>query len=143
MVGKFNVLVVDDEPDKRQLLATALQMAGYNVRTARDGVEGLAAVESHLPDLIILDVMMPVLDGWGVLDALKGREDRPRVIVLSAKSGTRDKARAYEAGADGYVTKPFDPDEVIRQLDHLLGMDDVAAEQHRTELVRRFAQVGG
>jgi len=107
------ILVVDDEPDIRRLVAEALEVTGYEVHTAADGGEGVRVASQYLPDLVLLDIMMPVLDGWFVLAELGGRATHPSVVVCSAKSGDADRTRASDLGADEYVTKPFEPDDLV------------------------------
>jgi two-component system, OmpR family, response regulator MprA len=112
------VLVVDDEPQIAWVLRFSLEAEGYEVDTARDGVEAMEKVERDRPGLMVLDVMMPRMDGWAVLEALRGLpvEDRPRVVMVTALGSLRDRARAAELGADAYVSKPFDIDEILSVL---------------------------
>jgi len=111
MIGNFNVLVVDDEPDKRQLLAFALEMEGYEVHTADDGEAGLAAVAAHQPDLIVTDVMMPGMDGYEMIRRLRS-DPRTRFIPVIIQSAARvaghDVRLGSEVGALGYLTDPTD-----------------------------------
>ena len=113
MSSKFSVLVVDDEPDKRLLLAFALQSEGYEVYTAVDGAEGLAAVEEHQPDLIVTDVMMPRMDGYEMIRRVRGNP-RTRFIPVIIQSAARiedvDVRLGSEIGALGYLTDPTDLD---------------------------------
>src|SRR5918911_1237441 len=113
MTSKFSVLVVDDEPDKRLLLAFALQSEGYEVYTAVDGAEGLAAVEERQPDLIITDVMMPRMDGYEMIRRVRGNP-RTRFIPVIIQSAARiedvDVRLGSEIGALGYITDPNDLD---------------------------------
>ena len=116
------VLIVDDDPDIRAMLAITLEDFGYEVREAGDGVQALSALESNPPDAMVLDVMMPSLDGFGVLRELRRRDLAPdtRVMLLTCKTEERDFVRGWELGADEYLTKPFDPDTLVRKLDELL-----------------------
>ena len=141
--GRGLVLIVDDEPDILLMLRVVLEAEGYVTALAGDGETALRRIDEERPEAVLLDVMMPVLDGWGVLDGLRGREDRPKVIVLSAKSGVQDRARALDLGADGYVTKPFDPDEVISTLESILGAASGDSERQRADRARGVAEVGG
>jgi DNA-binding response OmpR family regulator len=106
------VLLVDDDPDIRAMLAFTLDDYGFRVREAGDGAQAIAALEAQAPDLMVLDLMMPGIDGFGVLAAMRERGLAPdtRVLILSCKVDERDLVRGYELGADEYVTKPFDPD---------------------------------
>ena len=111
MPGK--VLIVDDEPDVLLLLRVNLEAAGYDTVLAADGETALSRIDDAQPDVVLLDIMMPVMDGWGVLRALSDREAGPRVVVVSAKSSDRDIVRALTSGALDYITKPFDPDDLV------------------------------
>ncbi|GAA3233334.1 hypothetical protein GCM10010468_65880 [Actinocorallia longicatena] len=112
------VLVVDDDEVIRQLIAVNLQLEGFEVDTAVDGLDCLERVRDVAPDVITLDVMMPRLDGWET--AVKLREDPEtagiRVVMITARAQDRDVVRGREIGVDAYVTKPFDPNELIRTV---------------------------
>lgn len=147
MISKPKVLVVDDDPDKRQLLAVALQMAGYEIYTADDGVAGLAAVNSHQPDLIVVDVMMPRMDGYEM--ARRIREDQrtrfiPIIIQSAAKNRAQDLRRGAEVGALGYITDPTDLDLLLARARTLLDFknyldtcEEAAFTDHLTGLANR------
>lgn len=113
MPGKPRLLIVDDEPDVLLTLRMILEAEGFDASLAADGETALRRIDEEHPDLVVLDIMMPVLDGWFVLAELAGRRHRPRVVVCSAKSSDVDRARARELGADEYVTKPFEPDHLV------------------------------
>jgi len=112
------VLVVDDEPDIQDFVSMVLRGAAYAVDTASDGREALQKIESDPPDLVILDLMMPAMDGWAVLERLS-REGKPAppVVVLS---GHKDYERAREAGAAACVPKPFDVPQLLIACDRAL-----------------------
>ena len=140
-MGAPVVLVIDDEKDVQELLRYNLEKSGFEAITARDGESGLRAATASLPDAIILDVMMPGLDGLGVCRKL--RED-PRtakvpVILLTAKAGEADRVVGLELGADDYVVKPFSPRELIARIRALLRRTAPASEDgaavRRGELV--------
>ncbi len=116
------VLVIDDEPDVRWLLRLSLERVGHEVLLAEDGLRGVAMAQRQRPDAIILDLMMPVMDGYGVLDALAkdGRTSEVPVLVLTAKAIPSEEEQVTRAGARRFVTKPFDPDDLARELEHLL-----------------------
>ena len=123
MISKFNVLVVDDDPDKRQLLAVALETEGYDVRTASDGIEGLAAVEANQPDLIIVDVMMPRMNGYEMAQRVRKSQSAkfvPILIQSAAHNGSQDLLRGAEAGALGFLTDPTDIDLLLARARTLL-----------------------
>ena len=105
------ILIVDDDADLRQLLDWQLGSAGFRVIGAADGAEGLEQFERHKPDLIILDIMMPLMDGWEVLRELRLRSDVP-VLMLTALTHESDQVTGLDQGADDYVVKPF----TLRQL---------------------------
>jgi DNA-binding response OmpR family regulator len=107
------ILVVDDDPAIRQLVGDVLEMDGHEVRVAVDGLTAVSLLEVLRPDCVVLDVMMPGLDGYGVLRSIRARDgDRVPVIMLTAAADAESAARAWVDGADYYVAKPFTPDEV-------------------------------
>ncbi|MGZ5415807.1 MAG: response regulator [Nocardioides sp.] len=109
------VLVVDDEPQIVRALAINLRARHYEVHTARTGREALATAAAHPPDLVILDLGLPDLDGVQVIEGLRGWTDAP-ILVLSGRSDSSDKVEALDAGADDYLTKPFGVDELLARL---------------------------
>jgi CheY-like chemotaxis protein len=116
-----SVLVVDDEPQVVWVLQFSLEAEGYTTFAARDGVQAMEAIAEHHPQLMLLDIMMPTMDGWSVLEKmmLLPREDRPRVVVVSAMSNLRDRAKASEMGADAFMPKPFNVDDLLLVLQGL------------------------
>jgi DNA-binding response OmpR family regulator len=121
-VPDATVLVVDDDPLLVRLVQLNLELEGYRVLTAGDGEEGLQRARQEHPDLIVLDVMMPKLDGLGVTRALKG-DDATRsipIILLSAKTAASDVKQGLDAGADDYITKPFDTQALFDRVAALL-----------------------
>jgi two-component system, OmpR family, KDP operon response regulator KdpE len=116
-----SVLVVDDEPQVVWVLQFSLEAEGYTTFAARDGVQALNAIAEHHPNLMLLDIMMPTMDGWSVLEAMTRlpAEDRPRVVVVSAMSNLRDRAKAAEMGADAFMPKPFNVDDLLGVLHDL------------------------
>ena len=113
--GGARILVIDDEPQIRRALQTALTGHGYNVETAVNGSLGLAAIATWAPDAVVLDLVMPVMDGFEVLRQLRAWSDVP-VIVLSARGQDPDKVVALDQGADDYLTKPFGMGELLARL---------------------------
>ena len=109
------ILVVDDEPSISNLVASYLRKEGYEVFTAADGVTGLKAARAYRPDLIILDIMLPGMDGREVLTTLR-RESNVYVILLTAKTEELDRVLGLSVGADDYVTKPFSPRELTARV---------------------------
>jgi two-component system, OmpR family, response regulator len=110
------LLVVDDEPNIRELLSASLRYAGFEVATAADGQQALALAESFRPDLLVLDVMMPGLDGFGVVRRLRQSGRHTPVLFLTARDAAEDKVSGLTLGGDDYVTKPFSLDEVIARI---------------------------
>jgi CheY-like chemotaxis protein len=110
-----SILVVDDEPQVVWMLQFSLEAEGYQTLSARDGRSALEEVREHRPRVVLLDIMMPVMDGWAFLEELQEmpEEERPRVIVVSARSSLRDRAKAAELGADAFVAKPFNVDDLL------------------------------
>ncbi len=117
------ILVVDDDPVIQKLLSVNFEMEGYRVVCASDGLEGLQRAVSEHPDLILLDVMMPRMDGIAVVRELKSDPATAiiPVILLSAKAQATDVSGGLDAGADEYITKPFDPLELLDKVAALLG----------------------
>jgi len=122
-VAKGKILVVDDEIYIVHILDFSLGIEGYEVMTALDGEQALAKVEQDKPDLIVLDIMMPKLDGYETCKALKSNpatKDIP-VILLSAKGRNVDQKVGFEVGADDYITKPFSPRKLVERINAILG----------------------
>ncbi len=128
------ILVVEDDPDIQELLEYTLLQAGYRVDVTDRGEEGLEIVREHLPSLIVLDLMLPGLDGLEVCRRLKADEATQSlpVIILTAKGEEEDVVAGFEAGADDYITKPFSPKVLIRP-----GGGGAAAEPARSGPTRR------
>ncbi len=151
------VLVVDDEPRMTRFIRMNLELEGYRVLEAHDGLEALDKTRTNLPDLIVLDVMMPKLDGFETLEMLRQVSNVP-VIMLTVRADEEDKVRGLELGADDYVTKPFGarefvsrikavlrrtqgpvtPEEAVLQIDDRLGVDfnshEVIVQDQRIKL---------
>jgi two-component system response regulator MprA len=114
------VLVVDDDPQLREALTRALELDGYRVATASNGVKALEAVTQHRPDVMVLDVMMPYVGGLDVCRTLRSRKDRLPILVLTARDEVGDRVAGLDAGADDYLTKPFALEELRARLRALL-----------------------
>jgi two-component system OmpR family response regulator len=114
------LLVVDDEPNIVELLAASLRYAGFEVATAASGEQAVDSARRSAPDLIVLDVMMPGLDGFGVVRRLRGDGIRAPVLFLTARDATEDKVSGLTLGGDDYVTKPFSLEEVIARIRAIL-----------------------
>ena len=113
---QFRVLVVDDEQRILNFLSSKLRVSGYEVITASNGVEALEQIQAQEPDLVVLDVLMPRMDGFETLKELRTFSSVP-VIILSAKETNADKIKGLELGADDYLAKPFSPDELIARIE--------------------------
>jgi len=113
---QFRVLVVDDEERILNFLKSKLKVSGYEVLTASNGVEALEQVQAQEPDLVVLDVMMPKMDGFETLKELRTFSSVP-VIILSAKGANADKVKGLALGADDYLAKPFSPDELVARIE--------------------------
>jgi two-component system OmpR family response regulator len=110
------LLVVDDEPNIVELLSASLRFAGFDVATAANGTEAVQAARTFRPDLVVLDVMMPDLDGFAVAKRLREGGARVPILFLTARDGTADKVTGLTLGGDDYVTKPFSLEEVVARI---------------------------
>ncbi|MDN5600204.1 MAG: response regulator transcription factor [Brachybacterium sp.] len=110
------LLVVDDEPNIRDLLATSLRFAGFEVFTASTGNEAIREATENQPDLVVLDVMLPDMDGFTVTRRLRDRGEKYPILFLTAKDETQDKVAGLTVGGDDYVTKPFSLEEVVARI---------------------------
>ncbi|MDQ1317117.1 MAG: two-component system, OmpR family, alkaline phosphatase synthesis response regulator PhoP [Candidatus Poribacteria bacterium] len=119
---KSKILVVDDEPDIVETVSFMLQARNFDVITASDGLEGLAKVRTEHPDLILLDIMMPVMDGYEVCTKLRKDKDMKNipVIMLTARGENEAVIRAHKSGADDYIVKPFSLPTLVSKLNKLL-----------------------
>jgi len=152
-VADSTVLVVDDEPMVREVLTRYLEKDGFSVETAADGEEALATFDRSAPDVVLLDLMLPRVDGLELLKRMRGRRFAP-VIMLTAKGAETDRIVGLELGADDYVTKPFSPREVVARVRAVLrrvrdvggsGQDlsfgDLAIDGDRREVLRDGAPI--
>ncbi len=138
---KEKILVVDDEASIRRILETRLSMIGYTVVTAADGDEALAVYKKELPNLIILDIMMPKLDGYGVCQEIRKDSDIP-IIMLTALGDVADRITGLELGADDYVVKPFSPKELEARIKAILRRVDKMS-LHNTSVASGIISMGG
>ena len=122
------LLVVDDEPNIRDLLATSLRFAGFEVFTASTGNEAIREATEHQPDLVVLDVMLPDMDGFTVTRRLRDRGEEYPILFLTARDETQDKVNGLTVGGDDYVTKPFSLEEVVARIRAVLRRTHGAAE---------------
>jgi two-component system response regulator MprA len=127
--GSNRVLVVEDDPRVRDALARVLQFEGYDVRLAVDGADALATVVSALPDVILLDVMLPNVDGLTVCRRLREHGNRTPVLMLTARHEVSDRVAGLDAGADDYLVKPYALDELLARLRALLRRTSVTGDE--------------
>lgn len=127
------ILIADDYDDNRELLRLMLEGAGYSVRETRDGRECVAAARAELPDIVLLDLSMPVLDGWGALNELRSDERTRalRCIAVTAFAAEQDRQRALDAGFDAYLSKPYRSKDLIDLVEHLLDRSQAATDTSR------------
>ena len=131
----ISVLVVEDDPNIRELLQLYLEKEGYQVTFAADGGQGMEQFHAVHPNLVLLDVMMPVMDGWEVCKAIRAESDTP-IIMLTAKGETDDKIMGLKSGADDYITKPFEMKEVLARIEAVLRRTSgITAEKKTRRLV--------
>ena len=127
----ISVLVVEDDRNIAELLQMYLEKEGYAVTLASDGGQGLSKFRAIKPDLVLLDVMMPVMDGWAVCKAIRAEGKTP-VIMLTAKGETDDKVAGLKTGADDYITKPFEMKEVLARIEAVLRRADCVTPEKQT-----------
>jgi Response regulators consisting of a CheY-like receiver domain and a winged-helix DNA-binding domain len=125
------ILVVEDEPDIRELLGSYLRNEGYDVAAAEDGVAALSCFSEGGFDLVILDIMIPKIDGYGVCEVIKKQSDVP-VLMLSALGEEKDLIKGYDAMADDYMTKPFSMPVLLRKVSAILRRNDAPSEKENT-----------
>ena len=126
------VLVVEDDRNIQELLQMYLEKEGYAVTVAGDGGQGLQKFRAISPDIVLLDVMMPVMDGWSVCRAIRAESQTP-VIMLTAKGETEDKITGLRSGADDYVTKPFEMRELLARIEAVLRRSERGGEQVKSK----------
>lgn len=117
------ILIIEDNLENLELMRFLLQASGHETFSARDGEQGLACVVRDAPDLVVCDIQMPVLDGYGVVRRLRGLEGRKETpcIAVTALAMPEDRRRALAGGFDGYISKPIEPETFVRELERYLG----------------------
>jgi two-component system OmpR family response regulator len=128
IAGMSKILVVDDDAHIRELVRVFLQREGFDVVEACDGVDALAKMEETRADLVVLDIMMPNMDGWELAERLRAAGDFP-LLMLTAKSETAQKVKGFQLGADDYLVKPFEPVELVARVKALLKRYRIATSQ--------------
>ncbi|MDQ4026321.1 MAG: response regulator [Actinomycetota bacterium] len=138
-MSKLKVLVADDEPALRKLLKTNMELEGYETLEAANGAEVLESVKRDNPDIILLDIMMPVMDGWEVLTELAANpEYSQKVILVSAKASDDAQLQGWELGADEYITKPFDLDSLLERVREVAARSEAESEKRRAEAIEEL-----
>ncbi|PJE97475.1 DNA-binding response regulator [Streptomyces carminius] len=127
------VLIVDDEPDVREALRRSLAFEGYDTDLAADGLQALERVAAHRPDLVVLDVLMPRMDGLTAARRLRANGETVPVLMLTARDTVGDRVTGLDAGADDYLVKPFELDELLARVRALLRRDSYARERAGAE----------
>jgi DNA-binding response OmpR family regulator len=137
------IIVVDDQSDIRMMCRVNLALEGYDVIEAPDGESGLLAIRASRPDIVLLDVMMPGIDGWEVLEALKGdpRTGDIPVVMLTARVQREDEIRGWTSGAADYVAKPFNPTVLIEVVRRILEGDEGDIEDRRRRALEKLSIV--
>nr|WP_297430408.1 response regulator transcription factor [uncultured Actinotalea sp.] len=130
------LVVVDDEPTIRELLTTSLRFAGFEVFAAADGASALTLVRDVQPDLVVLDVMLPDMDGFTVTRRMRDRDQHVPVVFLTARDDTTDKVQGLTVGGDDYVTKPFSLEEVVARIRAVLRRTRAAGEAGEENVLR-------
>lgn len=140
MAKKPRVLVVDDEEDVLMLCRVNLEFEGFDVDEASDGAQALERIRDTKPDLVLLDVMMPVKDGWETLSELRADDglDDVRVVMLTAKVQEEDQYRALSSGAASYVTKPFHPSALVEIVRGVLAASAQELDERRAEALKKL-----
>ena len=128
------ILIVDDDTELSDGLRAVLEKQGHRVVQARDGQQGKKAIYNHRPDLVILDMMMPRMGGYPVLEHFRGKTDAPRIIMITANEGSRHKAYAEYLGVIDYIRKPFAMERLLEAVERGLGgSSEAAAEDQKSE----------
>lgn len=145
-MSSHKILIVDDEPQIIEIVQTNLEGVGFTVVSAQDGAEGLKKAVEELPNLIILDIVMPRMDGWEVLAAVEAdsRVSGTPIIMLTCKSEDADILHGLEEGAVEYITKPFYPEDIIHSVRMMLEIyDNPMREERRQQLIARRQRLMG
>src|SRR5947209_2926004 len=137
---KTTILTADDDPQLLRLVMRNLQLEGYEVLMASDGKQALEQIEAHQPDLVLLDVMMPKLDGFAVCQRVREFSSVP-IIIVTARGQDQDKVRGLDLGADDYLTKPFSVDELLARVRAVLRRTEFTAKEN-AQALRASATIG-
>ncbi len=133
-----SVLIADDDQNVRKMVRVLLESEGYTVHEAPDGKAALEVIDAHKPDVLVLDVHMPEMDGLGVLRKLQAdNAEAQRVVLLTGATEEEDYLRGYGAGADDYVAKPFEPDTLLNAIGKVMEFDPKELEKRRQAEIER------
>lgn len=139
--GKKRILVIEDDIHIAEGLKLNLSLQGYDVRTAKDGVSGLSEWKEWRPHLVVLDIMLPGIDGLSILQNIRLEDERIPVLILSAKSEAQDRIMGLSCGVDDYLSKPFNLEEFLLRVERLLVRASWSIKQERTGIKDRFSDV--
>ncbi len=128
----FQIMVVEDDPALQKMIGTFLTLNGYQTMLASNGEEALTLMEHIMPDLVVADVMMPVMDGWELTEELRRSDPMLPIILVTARDSLEDKRRGFGAGADDYLTKPVDLNELLLHISALLRRAQVMSSHQLT-----------
>ncbi|MDQ0193791.1 two-component system response regulator ResD [Paenibacillus wynnii] len=140
MMSKLQVLIVDDEWNMRNLLRIYLMKEGFRIQEASTGLEALSMIKKHEFDIILLDVMMPDMDGWQVCKVVRETLTVP-ILMLTARTETKDKIHGLGMGADDYLTKPFEPEELLARIYSLIRRSTITQVSQPQQWVMEFPQL--
>jgi len=124
-IEKKRILVIEDEAHIADGIQLNLSIQGFDAKIAQDGIEGLELWRSWKPDLIILDIMLPMIDGFSILRTIRKEDEKIPVLILSARGDTKDKVKGLKYGVDDYLSKPFDLEEFLLRIVRLLKKKDL------------------
>ena len=136
------VLIVDDDAKLLKMLQRTLAYEGFHVLSATNGNEALAEIQARRPDVVVLDWLMPGLDGLGVVERLRAAGDKTLVLMLTARDAVENRVEGLESGADDYLIKPFAPAELLARIHALLRRPSVTATRRSADLCRSLSQSG-
>ncbi|MEK5357962.1 response regulator transcription factor [Paenibacillus sp. FSL L8-0709] len=139
-MSKLQVLIVDDEWNMRNLIRIYLMKEGFRIQEAATGQEALSMIKKHSFDIVLLDVMMPDMDGWQVCKVVRETETVP-ILMLTARSETKDKIHGLGVGADDYLTKPFEPEELLARIYSLIRRSTITKSSQPQQWVMEFPQI--
>ena len=134
------ILIIEDDKDIVYILKSILELEGYQISFALSGKEGLSLAKKEVPDIIILDLMLPDIDGYDICKEIRADTTfkKTHIVMLTAKSGTRDELTGIIDGADDYIAKPFNPLDVVETIKYVLSRDDREGEEEKKKKIDRL-----